>query len=224
MHDQFHPDPAFAHSATCDPESPSGMFSRSRNFTVTGQNLTNITNNYTSVPRLPADFRMIPMGDIDLRREIRVDQLTGVANCPRQRTCIRRMHSAKARIDGRESKVTVAVYQGNGAQEEWRRDIGNHANIIQICGAATSNGINATLFNDDLIPVRHILDHYRNSHFSTVYIYACCNIDFTRVHDYVLLKIFVVSKAAGGFGVGKVRSVGRGCALDPVGARAAIQY
>ncbi|KAJ6452401.1 hypothetical protein C8R45DRAFT_1223466, partial [Mycena sanguinolenta] len=167
MDDRFCPDPAFTHSTTCDRESPSpdsGMFSRSRNFTVTGKNLTNITNNYTTAPSLPADFRMIPMGDIDLRRQIRVDEYTSVANCQRQRACVRRVHSAKARIDGGETRVTVAVYQGNGAQKEWRRSIAKymsmrHPGIIQICGAASSNGLYATLFNDDLIPLRHFLYH-----------------------------------------------------------------
>ncbi|KAJ6452405.1 hypothetical protein C8R45DRAFT_640498 [Mycena sanguinolenta] len=98
------------------------MFSRSRHFTVKGQNLTNITNNYAT-PSVPPDFRMIPMGDIDLQYQIRleqiqVDECTGVVNAqPHKRACVRRMHSAKARIDGRKSRVTVAIYQGNDAEE-----------------------------------------------------------------------------------------------------------
>ncbi|KAJ6452403.1 hypothetical protein C8R45DRAFT_1083360 [Mycena sanguinolenta] len=192
MDDLWRSDPEFTHSTTCDPEPPSsgsGMFSHSQKFTVTGKNFTHITNNYPA-PNVPSNLRMIPLGDIDLRHEIRVDPGTGISNSKRGQACVRRMHSAKARIDGRKSRVTVAMYQGNGAEEEWRQDIAKymsmrHPNIIQISGAATSGGIHATLFTDDLIPLRHFLDHYLNSHFSTVYIHACGNEDFTAAHNYV---------------------------------------
>jgi hypothetical protein len=56
---------------------------------------------------------MIPMGDIDLLEEI---HLTGIIGRHHpERTRVRRVYSAK--IDGRKSGVTVAVYQGNGAEE-----------------------------------------------------------------------------------------------------------
>ncbi|KAJ6462838.1 hypothetical protein C8R45DRAFT_1107910 [Mycena sanguinolenta] len=117
MDDQPRPEPEFTHSTTREPESASGMFSDSRQFSVTGGTFTNITKNYAA-PSLPADFRMIPMGDIDLRREIRVNERMGcVAYSERQRACVRRMHSAKAIIAGRKSRVTVALYQGDGAEE-----------------------------------------------------------------------------------------------------------
>ncbi|KAJ7229302.1 hypothetical protein B0H12DRAFT_1147911 [Mycena haematopus] len=76
------------------------------------------------------------------------------------------------------------MYQGNGAEEEWRKDVSEymsmrHLNIIQICGIASSGGIHATLFNDDLIPLEQFVDSYRDSHILTVYIYARCYQDFT---------------------------------------------
>ncbi|KAF7377083.1 hypothetical protein MSAN_00126900 [Mycena sanguinolenta] len=193
MDDHSQPEPECTHSSTCDVESPShasGMFSHSQHFTVMGGTFTNVTN-YTAAPSLPSDFRMIPMGDIDLRREIRVNKHTGSVACfQRYHVCVRRVHSAKARIDGRTKKVTVAMYQGNNVEEEWRQDIAKHMslrhpNIVQICGAASSNGIHATLFNDDLIPLRDFLDGYRNSPVLTVYIYACCNSDFSAAYSYV---------------------------------------
>jgi hypothetical protein len=59
---------------------------------------------------------MIPMGDIDLLEEICVNNKTGVVGRHHPgRTRVRRMYSAK--IDGRKSGVTVAVYQGEGAEE-----------------------------------------------------------------------------------------------------------
>jgi hypothetical protein len=60
---------------------------------------------------------MIPMGDIDLLEEIHFKNETGVVGRHHpERTRVRRVYSAK--IDGRKSGVTVAVYQGDGAEEE----------------------------------------------------------------------------------------------------------
>jgi hypothetical protein len=59
---------------------------------------------------------MIPMGDIDLLEEIHLNNETGVVGYHRpERTRVRRLYSAK--IDGRKSGVTVAIYQGKGAEE-----------------------------------------------------------------------------------------------------------
>jgi hypothetical protein len=59
---------------------------------------------------------MIPMGDIDLLEEIHFDNDTGVVGPHHpERTRVRRVYSAK--IDGRKSGVTVAVYQGEGAED-----------------------------------------------------------------------------------------------------------
>ncbi|KAJ7315781.1 hypothetical protein DFH08DRAFT_419741 [Mycena albidolilacea] len=183
MDDRLHGDPDFNNDskATYDPESAShgsGMFSSSQNFTVTGQNFTNITNHYAA--SVPSDFRVIPLGDIDLRREISVDRDTGVVVRQREGTCVRRIYSAK--VEGRKSQVTVAIYQGNSAEEEWRRDIAKymsirHPNIIQIYGAASSGNIHATLYHDELVPLQEFVDGYRKSHFATVYTYARCGWD-----------------------------------------------
>ncbi|KAF7377012.1 hypothetical protein MSAN_00119200 [Mycena sanguinolenta] len=157
MDEQINSNREFTHSSACDPQAPShtsGMFSDSRRFTVVGGTFTNITNNnYTAALRLPHDLRMIPLGDIDLRHLIRKDECVAVVDSQsRERACVRRVHSGKARIDGQESRVTVVMYQGNGAEEEWRRDIATyiHPNIVQICGAASSNGLHAAIFNDDI--------------------------------------------------------------------------
>jgi hypothetical protein len=59
------------------------------------------------------DFRVIPLGDIDLQHEIRMD--AAIVERPRERRCIRRVYSAK--LEGRSSGMTVALYQGNNAEE-----------------------------------------------------------------------------------------------------------
>jgi hypothetical protein len=80
---------------------------------------------------------MIRLRDIDLQQEIRLERHSGVVDRQHDRQGVRRMYSAK--IEGRDSSVTVAVYQGDGAEEvrcsmllrygcdndsqEWRRDV-----------------------------------------------------------------------------------------------------
>ena len=59
--------------------------------------------------RFPDD----PAGGIDLRREIKLNRQTSVVE--RQRGSIRSVYSA--RIEGRKSDMTVALYQGDGAEE-----------------------------------------------------------------------------------------------------------
>ncbi|KAJ6525945.1 hypothetical protein B0H19DRAFT_581028 [Mycena capillaripes] len=162
----------------------SGMFSGAQNLTVTGHTLMNIT--YPIVPTVPSDVRMVPMGDIDLQHKIRLDTATGVVGRQREQQSVRRVYSAI--VGGRST--TVAMYQGHGAKEEWRRDIAHymtirHPNIIQIRAAASSGGLHAIIFHDDLIPFEHFLNFHRHSHLWTVYIYAYCGVEFMAVNDYL---------------------------------------
>ena len=78
------------------------------------------------------------MGDLNLQYEIYLDNGWGVVS-------VRRVYSAK--IDRRRSSVTVAMYQGDGAEEvchimlpnmcdnisqEWRRDIAKYMTVRQV--------------------------------------------------------------------------------------------
>ncbi|KAF7337117.1 hypothetical protein MVEN_02149300 [Mycena venus] len=84
---------------------------------------TNVT--FTTVPAEPSDFRRIPLGDIDLRHEIQLYKPSGVVYRQSGR---RSIHSAK--IDHRS--VTVALYHGDGAEEEWRDDIMNYMSFRRV--------------------------------------------------------------------------------------------
>ncbi|KAF7350111.1 hypothetical protein MVEN_01313200 [Mycena venus] len=131
---------------------------------------TNVT--FTTAPSPPSDFRVIPLGDIDLQHEICVNYGTGVVDLQRERAYVRRMYSA--RVEGRKLRVTVAVYQAGGAEQRWQQNITKyksvrqvsntsiftarqfsnfaprHPNIIQIWGTAKSGEIHATIFHGDL--------------------------------------------------------------------------
>jgi hypothetical protein len=59
---------------------------------------------------------MIPMGDIDLQHEICLDNNSVVSRYYRRESArVRRIYSAK--ISGRSSGMTVAMYQGNSAKK-----------------------------------------------------------------------------------------------------------
>ncbi|KAJ6580611.1 hypothetical protein B0H19DRAFT_1111916 [Mycena capillaripes] len=209
MDDQLHSDDEFTSSETTNATGSAcytgGIFSGSQHFTVAGGTFTSITKNYNTAPTVPSDFRMIPLGDIDLQHEIRVDNHAGIVNRHSKRARVR-VYSAK--LNGQTSNMTVAMYLGNGAEEEWKQDIARymsirHPNIIQIFAAASSRHIHATVFHGgtilnlelyldlniehlDLIMFQHFLDLYRHSPILNVYIYACAHTEFKETHDYFL--------------------------------------
>ncbi|KAJ7928262.1 hypothetical protein B0H13DRAFT_1007651 [Mycena leptocephala] len=163
-----------------------GIFSGSHNFTVAGGTF-NVSNNYTSAPTVPSDFRMIPLGDIDLQHELRLNKGSAVVGRRCERASVRRVYSA--RIEGRNAPMTVAMYQGPGAEEEWRQDVAKHMsvrhpNMVQMFRAASSGGVHATFFHGDLIPYHHFLDLYRHSPVLTMYIRAFCFGEMDGVREY----------------------------------------
>ncbi|KAJ7679422.1 hypothetical protein DFH06DRAFT_1465511, partial [Mycena polygramma] len=85
----------------------STIFSRAHDLTVSGGTFTNITNNYNTVSTVLSDFRSIRLGDIDLR-ELRLERGRFV----RERRSTSRVYAA--RVQGRNSGVTVAIYEGDG--------------------------------------------------------------------------------------------------------------
>ncbi|KAJ7111778.1 hypothetical protein C8R44DRAFT_711334 [Mycena epipterygia] len=168
------------------------FFPRAQNFVVAGGVFkSKVTNNiHQPVPSSPSDFRRIPLGDIDLHHEILLDYESGVVDRSRGRACFRRMYSAK--IDGRKSKMTVAVYQGDNAEEEWREAISKyswlrHPNFVQLYGVTSTPGLYAAIIHDDLIPYDEFLDLYRHSPILTVYIWASCQNEFRDAYYHCWL-------------------------------------
>ncbi|KAJ6518025.1 hypothetical protein C8R47DRAFT_3791 [Mycena vitilis] len=90
----------------------SNIFSSAHHFSVSGGTFTNITHNHNTVSTALPDFRQIPLGDIDLR-ELRLERTSNCFVRQRQSTC--RVYAA--RVEGRRSRVTVAIYEGDGAKE-----------------------------------------------------------------------------------------------------------
>ncbi|KAF7374214.1 hypothetical protein MSAN_00303600 [Mycena sanguinolenta] len=147
---------------------------------VSGKTITNINKNYSTAPAVPSGCRTIPLGDLDLQREIQLDRYSGVVS-------VRRLYSAKIHAEG--TNVAVALYQGDGAEAQWRRDVKKymvvrHPNIVQLYGTASCGNIHAAVFHDDLIPLQQIFDLYKRSHLSTAYIYAYRDNEFRVVQSY----------------------------------------
>ncbi|KAJ6576868.1 hypothetical protein DFH09DRAFT_1276322 [Mycena vulgaris] len=194
MDDQASFEPEFHSESTMDVDGPlndqytGAFFPRAQNFVVAGGKFTSITNITHAALNVPSDFRMIPMGDLDLREEIRQRHRSGVVYRGEGRASVRRVYSA--RIYGSDSKMTVAVYQGKNAEEEWREDISQyswllHPNLVQLFATATSAGIHAAVFYGDLMPVENLVDKYRGCHQSTVHLYHYFGTKFSDVDRYM---------------------------------------
>ncbi|KAJ7223428.1 hypothetical protein GGX14DRAFT_658107 [Mycena pura] len=138
-------------------QSTGAFFLRSSQFSISGGVFT---NNITHVHQAPANvlsgmqyFRMIPLGDLDLLRETRLDNASGISLLP-----------------ARKVLSSEAVYQGDKVdQEKWQEDVSKyanlrHPNIVQIYGVTVSSGIHATVFHDE--------KKYRRSPIATVYFWS----------------------------------------------------
>ncbi|KAJ7858307.1 hypothetical protein B0H13DRAFT_2573610 [Mycena leptocephala] len=189
--DEFTSNSAGNHYEFSSSHNGGGIFSGSHHFTVAGGTFNNFTKNY-SAATVRSDFRMIPLGDIDLQHELRLNKGSAVLDRRCERASVRRVYSA--RIEGRNAPTTVAMYQGPGAGERWQQDIANHMSVRRVTfkafvaylifGAASSGGVHATFFHGDLIPYQHFLELHRHSPFLTVYIPAICFADFAGLREY----------------------------------------
>ncbi|KAF7352136.1 Kinase-like protein [Mycena venus] len=133
-------------------------------------------------------FRTIRLGDINLLKEIRLNGQSGAVGRRRQEASVRRMYYAK--LEGRDSgRMTVAIYQGDGAQEEWGQHVAKHEsirhpNIAQVYGLVRTGGLRATVFHDELIPFQQFLDRFRHSPILTAYIHAYSTTEWNETREY----------------------------------------
>ncbi|KAJ7063807.1 hypothetical protein C8F01DRAFT_35766 [Mycena amicta] len=168
--------------AASDPAQYSGSFFHSSDqVSVTGgmftsaQSVTNHFHHGPSVGVPPADFRKIPLGDINLQRELRVDDQSVSVYRRREHGCVHRVYSA--RVEGKKADMTVAIFQGENAEEQWSRTVLEHSslrhpNVVQLFGVSSSSGVHATVYHDELIPFEHFLNRYCNSHFLLLDLWA----------------------------------------------------
>ncbi|KAJ6549770.1 hypothetical protein B0H19DRAFT_1264681 [Mycena capillaripes] len=162
----------------------SAFFSHSKRFTVTGGNFTMI---HQPAPKYPPNFRVIPMGDLDLLYEIRHKAGSTVAR-RRTRSSGRKVYAT--RIYGSNACMTAVVYQGDAAEEQWRKELARyselrHPNLLQIYGISSTGRVHAAIFHDDLVPYNDLLEEYNQSHFSTVFFWACLDAQLHDAKQYI---------------------------------------
>ncbi|KAJ7854212.1 hypothetical protein B0H14DRAFT_2756948 [Mycena olivaceomarginata] len=179
------PGPSQPPGIALDQHTMSAFFPNSKDFVVTGGTFTN-TNQVA--PRTPSDFRMMPIGDLNLLKEIKRASGSLVVRRRKGRASMKKMYIT--RIPGFQSTMTAAVFQGDGAEEQWRAEISRysdirHPNLFQLYGIASARGYMPRFFHDNLIPYGEILEKYGGAHFSTVFFWACMDAQFYEVDQYV---------------------------------------
>ncbi|KAJ6465023.1 hypothetical protein C8R45DRAFT_939862 [Mycena sanguinolenta] len=122
-----------------------------------------ITNHiYEPHPEQLSDFQIFRLGDIDLRKEVRLNRQSAVVahrlGSPSRCAGVRRMYTAKIRCN--PGPVTVAIYEGEGTENEWRLHLAKyesirslrsarHPNIMQLYGLVRTKRLRAMVFHDD---------------------------------------------------------------------------
>ncbi|KAJ6464523.1 hypothetical protein C8R45DRAFT_501368 [Mycena sanguinolenta] len=157
------------------------FFPQASRFNIGGGVFTsNVTNNiYNLPPEQLSDFRTIRLGDLKLVKEVRLSSQSGVVG--RQSRLgglsVRRIYHAEIRRD--PGPVTVAMYQGDGAEQEWQRHVAKyesirHPHIMQLYGLVSTKGLYAMIFHNELIPYRQFLRRFKHSPILSAYIMAYC--------------------------------------------------
>ncbi|KAJ6464421.1 hypothetical protein C8R45DRAFT_499264 [Mycena sanguinolenta] len=77
--------------------------------------------------REPSEFRTIRLGDLKLVKEVRLSLQSGVVGRQSRGAGVRRLYHAKIRRD--PGTVTIAMYQGDGAEEQWRQHVAKYESI-----------------------------------------------------------------------------------------------
>jgi hypothetical protein len=107
------------------------FFPKAMHFVVAGGKFKSITHVHQAAPIAPpgqlehirsteiltfgTDFRLIPLGDLNLLQEIGIHCGANVVHRKNGGNSVRRMYSA--RVHGCKANMTVALYQGSGAED-----------------------------------------------------------------------------------------------------------
>ncbi|KAJ6464518.1 hypothetical protein C8R45DRAFT_501252 [Mycena sanguinolenta] len=138
--------------------------------------------------REPFEFRTIRLGDLKLVKEVRLSLQSGVVGRQIQAAGVRRIYHAEIRRE--PGPVTVAMYQGDGAEEEWRQHVAKyeairHPHIMQLYGLVRNNGLYAMVFHDELIPYVQFLRRFQHSTILSTYIIGYCTTEFEEAANYI---------------------------------------
>ncbi|KAF7337297.1 hypothetical protein MSAN_02282300 [Mycena sanguinolenta] len=84
---------------------------------------------YFGQPQAPevSGIQTIRLEDINLMKTIRLDPHSDVVGCRSRGVGVRRIYHAEIR--GNPGTVTVVMYQGDGAEDEWRQNVAKYESI-----------------------------------------------------------------------------------------------
>ncbi|KAF7353114.1 hypothetical protein MSAN_01498700 [Mycena sanguinolenta] len=133
-------------------------------------------------------IQTIRLEDINLMKTIRLDPHSDVVGCRSRGVGVRRIYHAEIRRD--PGTVTVAMYQGDGAEDEWRHHVAKyesirHPNIMQLYGLVSTKGLYAMIFHDELIPYTQFLCRFEHSPILRTYIFGCSAMEFWEATHYI---------------------------------------
>ncbi|KAF7291425.1 hypothetical protein MIND_01287200 [Mycena indigotica] len=173
------------------------IFANSHNFSVSGGTFRAESYHlHFSAPSVgeededpTEDFRRIRWGDLDLRH-LRLQTNHGPKDGKATATHVSRASRSMyaARVYGSTSDMSVAIYEGDKAQQDWIRAITEHAHfrspaILQLFGTASRKGIYAAVFHDDLVPPEQMFQE--PSMLATMYYRQYLMLEFLKVGKYV---------------------------------------
>ncbi|KAF7366988.1 hypothetical protein MSAN_00957600 [Mycena sanguinolenta] len=171
------------------------FFSRATRFNICGGVFTsNVTNNVYNPPsEPPTAFRTVLLGDINLIKEfkeMRSGPQSSLVGRQIPGASVRRVYMAK--IEGRESGyMTVAVYEGDGAEEAWSQHLASyesirHPHIMQLYGLVRTRRLRGMVFHDALVPYGQFLRRFQHSPILSTYIIGYCTMEFREATKYML--------------------------------------
>ncbi|KAF7353296.1 hypothetical protein MSAN_01517600 [Mycena sanguinolenta] len=148
------------------------FFPQATAFNISGGIFT--SNVYNSPPEQPS-------GDIKLIKEFKEMRSSPQSSLVGRRApgaSVRRVYMAK--LEGRQSgHMTVAMYEGDGAEEAWNQHLAKyeairHPNIMQLYGLVSNRRLRGMVFHDELIPYGQFLRRFQHSPILSAYIVGYC--------------------------------------------------
>ncbi|KAF7353271.1 hypothetical protein MSAN_01515000 [Mycena sanguinolenta] len=127
-------------------------------------------------------FRTIQRGDVKLvGKEVVVNRLSRGLG-------VRRIYHAEIRGD--PGTVTVAMYQGDSAEEEWRKHVEKyeliwHPYIMQLYALVSTKGLYAMVFHDELIPFTQFLRRFEHSPILSTYVFGYGTTEWKEATKYI---------------------------------------
>ncbi|KAF7353113.1 hypothetical protein MSAN_01498600 [Mycena sanguinolenta] len=139
--------------------------------------------------RESSDFRTIPRGDVKLLKKVRLSTESVVVGRQSRGVGVRRT-VYHAKIRGDPETVTVATYKGDGAEEEWQKDVAKYESIwdpriMQLHGLVSGKGLYAMVFHDELIPYAQFLRRFKHSLVLSTYIIGYCTTEWREATNYI---------------------------------------